>query len=88
MSKYFKNYDGDYIFSIGEGIGDTEITQEEYEHILSAIRSRPTAEPGYMYKLRTDLTWEAYDLPPEPEPSDEDELSDAEALDILLGGEV
>ena len=34
----------------------------------------------------TDLTWEAYDLPPEPEPSDEDELSDTQALNILLGG--
>lgn len=37
-------------------------------------------------RLKTDLTWEAYDLPPEPEPSDEDELSDTQALNILLGG--
>lgn len=81
MSKYFKNYDGDYIFSIGEGIGDTEITQEEYEHILSVIRSRPTAEPGYMYKLRTDLTWERVEA---PEPVDED-ISANEAMGIILG---
>lgn len=82
MSKYFKNYDGDYIFSIGEGIGDTEITQEEYEHILSVIRSRPTAEPGYMYKLKSDLTWERVEAPPvETDP----EISEQEALDILMG---
>ena len=81
MGKYFKNFDGEYIFSIGEGIGDTEITQEEYEHILSAIRSRPTAEPGYMYKLRTDLTWEQVEA---PEPVDED-ISADEALGIILG---
>ena len=81
MGKYFKNFDGEYIFSIGVGIGDTEITQEEYEHILSAIRSRPTAEPGYMYKLRTDLTWEQVEA---PEPVDED-ISADEALGIILG---
>lgn len=82
MSKYFKNYDGDYIFSIGEGIGDTEITQEEYEHILSVIRSCPAAEPGYMYKLKTDLTWERVEAPPvETDP----EISEQEALDILMG---
>lgn len=84
MGKYFKNFDGEYIFSIGEGIGDTEITQEEYEHILSVIRSRPTAEPGYMYKLKTDLTWELVEASEVPV---SDEISDQEALDIILGGE-
>ena len=82
MGKFFQNYDGDYILSIGEGLGDTEITKEEYEHILSVIRSRPAAEPGYMYKLRTDLTWEKVEAPPvETDP----EISEQEALDILMG---
>ena len=82
MGKFFKNYDGDYILSIGEGIGDTEITQEEYEHILSVIRSRPAAEPGYMYKLKIDLTWEQVEAPPvETDP----ELSDEEAINIITG---
>ena len=31
MNKYFKNFDGDYIFSVGTGTGDAEITKEEYE---------------------------------------------------------
>lgn len=62
-----------------------KITEAEYNAILAVIRNRPAAE-GKGYRLKTDLTWEAYDLPPEPEPSDEDELSDTQALNILLGG--
>lgn len=77
--------DAAYIRAIGTGYGGTEITKTEYDSILSAIQSRPS-ESGKGYRLKTDLTWEAYDLPPEPEPSDDDELSDSAALNILLGG--
>ena len=54
---------------------------------MRSWRSSETARPaeGKGYRLKTDLTWEAYDLPPEPEPSDADELSDAEALNVILG---
>ena len=82
MEKYYKKIAGDYIAAIGTGIGDTEITQEEYDHILSVIRSCPVAEPGYMYKLKTDLTWELVEAPEVPV---SDEISDQEALDIILG---
>lgn len=58
MRKYFKNIDDEYITYIGTGCGSTEITQEEYENILSIIHNRPIPEDGYDYKLRTDLTWE------------------------------
>ena len=61
-----------------------KITEAEYNAILAVIRNRPAAE-GKGYRLKTDLTWEAYDLPPEPEPSDADELSDAQALNMILG---
>ena len=64
--------------------GGQKITEAEYNAILAVIRNRPTAE-GKGYRLKTDLTWEAYDLPPEPEPSDADELSDAQALNMILG---
>lgn len=84
MEKYYKNIEGEYITGIGTGIGDMEIIQEEYEYILSIIRNRPTPEAGYTYKLRTDLTWELVEAPVEPV---DDEISDAEALDIILGGE-
>lgn len=84
MDKYFINYDGDYIFSTGKGVGDKEITQEEYENILSIINNRPKTETGFAYKLRKDLTWEKVEVPVVP--SDNDELSAEEALDIILGG--
>lgn len=83
--RYNKCISGDEIIAIGKGAGGVEITETEYNDIMSIIQNRPTAD-GKGYRLKTDLTWEAYDLPPEPEPSDEDELSDTQALNILLGG--
>lgn len=67
METYFKRTEGDYIALIGIGNDAEEISQEEYETILAVINSRPNAEPGYTYKLRTDLTWELCEVPPVPE---------------------
>lgn len=84
--RYYAQYNGaGKLVAIGTGPGGTEITEAEYNNILTIIRNRPRAE-GKGYRLKTDLTWEEYDLPPAPEPSDEDEISNDEALDILLGG--
>ena len=83
--KYFAQYENGILTAIGTGHGDVEITEAEYNAILEIIQSCPAAE-GKGYRLKTDLTWEEYDLPPKPEPSDEDELSDTQALNILLGG--
>lgn len=85
--RYYKQISQGYLLSIGTGPGGTEITETEYNSILSAIQSRPTSETQG-YRLRTDLTWDAYDLLPELEPSDEDEISDEEAFNILIGGSV
>lgn len=82
--RYYKQTSNNYIIAIGTGLGGTEITKAEYDEIMAIIQNRPSAE-GKGYRLKTDLTWEAYDLPPEPEPSDEDELSDAEALKVIMG---
>lgn len=82
--RFYKQTSNHYIIAIGTGAGGTEITETEYNAILAVIRNRPAAE-GKGYRLKTDLTWETYDLPPEPEPSDADELSDAEALNVILG---
>lgn len=84
-TRYNKHISGDEIIAIGTGVGGTEITKVEYDEIMAIIQNRPSAD-GKGYRLKTDLTWEAYDLPPVPEPSDEDELSDTQALNILLGG--
>lgn len=85
--KYFKQINNGYLIAIGTGTGNTEITEEEYNSILSLIQNRPQAD-GKGYRLKTDLTWEEYDLPAPPEPSDDDELNETETLSILLGGEV
>lgn len=84
MEKYYKNIEGDHITAIGTGIGDVEITKEEYEAILEIIHSRPIPEDGYDYKLKTDLTWELVEAPaPEEDPN----ITADEALNIILGGE-
>ena len=84
MTRYYKQTDDVYILAIGTGYGGTEITEAEYNEIMAIIQNRPIAE-GNGYRLKADLTWEEYDLPPVVV-SDDDELSAEEALDILLGG--
>ena len=85
MTRYYKQTDGMYILTVGVGVGGMEISEDEYSEILSVIQNRPIAEDKG-YRLKADLTWEEYDLPPVPEPSDNDEISTDEALNILLGG--
>lgn len=82
--RHYKQVSGEDILAVGMGTGYTEITEAEYNTILAVIRNRPAAE-GKGYRLKTDLTWEAYDLPPAPEPSDADELTDEQALNMILG---
>ena len=81
----YKQLSDNYILAIGTGYGNDEISEQEYNEIMSVIRSCPN-EKGKGYRLKTDMTWEEYDLPPMPEPSDDDEISTDEALNILLGG--
>ena len=83
--RYNKQTSNNYILAIGTGYGGTEITEDEYNKIMTIIQNHPTAE-GKGYRLKADLTWEEYDLPPVPDPSDDDEISTDEALNILLGG--
>lgn len=85
--QYYKLVDEEgYIFCIGTGNGGEEISQAEYETILSVINNCPVAEPGFVYKLRTDLTWELCEVPPVEEV--DEEISDTEALLIILGGDM
>lgn len=82
MTLFFKIVNEQYIVAIGTGAGNTEITESEYNIIMSVIQNRPHAD-GKGYRLRTDLTWEEYDLPPEPEPEPTEEEDMREALKIL-----
>ena len=84
--KFYKILNAGYVEAIGTGAGGTEVAEAEYNEIMAVIQSCPQAE-GKGYKLKADLTWEEYDLPPVVV-SDDDELSADEALEILLGGAI
>lgn len=66
--------------------GHTEITEEQYNAYVNAIKNfNLTAPDGQYYRLEDDCTWCLYDL---PEHDEDEELTDTEALEILLGGAV
>lgn len=81
--RFYKLIEDGYITAIGTGGGGVEITEDEYDEIMAVIQVKPPSTETTDYKLKTDLTWEEYERPPEPEP----EIDDEELLDILLGGE-
>lgn len=62
-----------------------EITEDEYNRIKAIIDARPEAPAGFAYRLTEKLEWELYELPVVEE---EEELTEKEALEILLGGAV
>ena len=86
--RYYKHIENDYVLYIGTGPGGEEITAEEYAQILDTIRSRPTAEAGYGYRLKADLTWELYELPPVKEVEEEATMEDYAAALRDMGVEV
>ena len=67
----------------GRSVSGEVVSEAEYQRIRAAIMDRPEPVPGYGWRLREDLQWEQYELPPGPEPSGE--ISDTEALAIILG---
>lgn len=82
--RFYKQIEAGYIVAIGVGFGETEITVDEYASLNALIDNCPTPPEGYDYRLTEALEWELYELPP-IEPID-DEISDEEALAIILGG--
>ena len=84
--KYYKQVVDGYIQAIGTGGGGTEITETEYNEIMSVIQNKPAETETMDYHLKEDLTWEAFEV--EPVDPAEDELGAEEALEILMGGSV
>ncbi len=56
---YYKQIEDGYIMAIGTG-GGIEITEDEYNTILSVIYSKPPSTDVLSYRLKEDLTWEPY----------------------------
>ena len=79
---YQKNTENGYIVSIVKGVSVGNITEAEYQAIMDIIRNKPTAEQGFDYRLREDLTWELFQLP-EPEPEADEEATEADYLASL-----
>lgn len=61
---------------------DGNLTENEYNEILSVINNRPIAPDDYGYRLREDLTWELYEL---PIVEISDEITNEEAYNIIMG---
>ena len=81
--RYYKIISDGYITAIGTGNGGTEVTEAEYSEILAVIRAKPADTETTGYRLKTDLTWEQYSIDP---PDPDEDIEDAELLDILMGG--
>lgn len=75
MIAYYKVVENGYIVGIGTNGNDTvtEITEAEYNEILSVIHSAPVAPEGYIYKLTEGLEWELVEYHPEPGPVTEED---------------
>jgi hypothetical protein len=84
---YFKSVVDGYILGVSAGNGKTKITESEYNDILRVIHNRPSATETVDYRLREDLTWEEYEVEPDGDPPVTEDIDDAEALNIILGGD-
>ena len=60
IMRYFKRIEDGYIIMIGTGNGGTEITDAEYDEIMSIIHNKPTETALVGYRLKTDMTWEEF----------------------------
>ena len=71
-----------YIIAVSTGKVGEQISDKEYNEILSAIQSRPTPPKGYDYKLRADsLAWELVELPPIDDT--DDDATEADYIEAL-----
>ena len=87
--RYYKSVADGYVCAVEQRESPAiskEITEAEYNEILTMLRNRPTAPEGYGYRLTESLEWELYELPPAEEIEEDPELSDGEVLSIIVNG--
>ncbi len=84
---FYKKVANGYITMFGEGKGATEISESEYNRLKEVMHTRPDAPSGFDYRLKEDLMWELYELPPVEE-SEEATEADYQAALREMGVEV
>jgi hypothetical protein len=96
--RYYKLIENDTLIAIGTGYGGTEITEEEYNRLLTEIRTKASLVDqlynGEITISDVPTEWQEeiqrrVDERIELEGTLEDQdISAEEALDIILGGEI
>lgn len=85
---FYKTSLSGYILSVSTGVGQTPITETEYNTILNAIKDKPEDKENIKYRLRDDMVWEEYYSPdPEPEASEEDYETALKRLGVNISDE-
>ena len=82
---FYKKITDGYIIAVGKGEDGVIIDEQEYKHLLEISKRRPTPQDGYDYRLKEDLTWELYELPPmeyEEEATEQDYIEALERLGV------
>ena len=87
----YKKIEENILVAIGEsktiGEGHTEISENEYNNILSVIASKPEDTDTIIYKLHADtLEYVAYDRPAEPTPTETDPVIDSIISEVASNG--
>lgn len=86
----YKQIKGNILIAIGEskviGENQTEISETEYNNIMSIIQNKPTDTDTIIYKLNaTTLEYEPYDRPIEPVIEPEATIEDYQTALTELG---
>ena len=87
----YKKIEENILIAIGEskvlGEGQIEISEEEYNNILSIIQNKPEDTDTIIYKLHADtLEYVAYDRPEEPTPIETDPVVDSIISEVASNG--
>lgn len=61
---------------------------DAYNEILTIIQNQPTPKEGFGLRLKTDLTWEEYELPIEPDPDPDPDPDPGSEEDMQMALEV
>lgn len=78
---YYEIDDGKWIIAVGVGqsVYGYEISRERYIAICESVRTMPPDTETKTHRLNTDIVWEAV-------PTEDPEIDDSEAFDIIFGG--